>query len=104
MPMVLVSKVPTGSKCDCSTRAWAARWKTISGLTSSSTSARRSRSRMSPNRWSIRVSSPRSPNTEGEAGTSSEYPVTSAPRWFSHRVSQEPLKPVCPVTRTRFPL
>jgi hypothetical protein len=41
-------------------------------------------------------------NKEGVVGTLSEYPHTSAPRLTSHEVSQLPLKPVCPVTKTRF--
>ena len=33
----------------------------------------------------------------------SANPVMSAPKYLSHKVSQQPLKPVWPVTRTFFP-
>ena len=32
------------------------------------------------------------------------YPKTFAPSDFSHKASQDPLKPVCPVINTFFPL
>ena len=35
---------------------------------------------------------------------SNDTPVTEAPSIFSQIVSHEPLKPVCPVTKTFFPL
>ena len=40
----------------------------------------------------------------GCVGGIKEYPVTLAPSSLSHIDSQEPLNPVCPVTRTFFPL
>ena len=40
----------------------------------------------------------------GVVGGTSEYPVTWAPAFTSILQSHEPLKPVCPVTRTFFPL
>src|SRR6266568_5023299 len=39
----------------------------------------------------------------GQVGGSSAYPVVSAPSASSHRDSQLPLKPVCPVRNTRRP-
>ena len=42
-------------------------------------------------------------NRFGSVGGSSAYPVTSAPSAFSHSDSQLPLKPVCPVRKTRRP-
>src|SRR3954467_2048132 len=36
-------------------------------------------------------------------GEGKENPLTSAPKRVSHKASQPPLKPVCPVTSTRLP-
>src|SRR5512135_3424027 len=51
----------------------------------------------------MRRASPSSSNIAGWVGISLEMPVTSAPSFSSQAVSQLPLKPVCPVTRTRRP-
>src|ERR1700728_2494316 len=39
----------------------------------------------------------------GAATGGSAYPVTSAPSSCSHKLIHAPLKPVCPVSRTRRP-
>src|SRR3989338_11558467 len=44
-----------------------------------------------------------SSNMAGCVGTSFATPTTSAPILSNHVVNHEPLKPVCPVTSTRFP-
>src|SRR5207253_4126836 len=49
------------------------------------------------------AASHRQSNKLGDVGTSKEKPVMNAPCRSSQRVSQEPLKPVCPVMKTRRP-
>ena len=39
---------------------------------------------------------------EGYVGGIKEIPITSAPNCFNQAVNQDPLKPVCPVTKTVF--
>ena len=39
----------------------------------------------------------------GSVGGGNANPVTFAPRRVNHNDIQPPLKPVCPVTSTRFP-
>ena len=41
---------------------------------------------------------------DGFEGISIDNPITSAPKIFNHKESQDPLNPVCPVTITFLPL
>src|SRR4051812_15345930 len=76
---------------------------TTSGRTSLIAAWSRGKSRTSA--YMERTSDPTSAciNRLGLVGGSSAYPVTFAPSASSHSDSQLPLKPVCPVTKTRRP-
>jgi hypothetical protein len=102
--MTLVEKVSAGSLYEVDTMAWAARWKTKSGLTVWTRLRICPRSRTSACTCWMRFAMPRDSNIEGVVGTSLETPMTSAPSLSSQVVSQLPLKPVWPVTNTRWPL
>lgn len=78
----------------------AARCNTISGCTSLNTSFKCAKSLISPITELILFSTSAIEKRLGSVGASSEYPVTSAPAFTRILQSQEPLNPVCPVTRT----
>ncbi len=87
----------TGSSTDTRTSAWAARWNTACGLTSSNSARTPERSRMS------------SSVKPAPAGMRSRRPcarlstmVTSSPRASSPSATCEPMKPAPPVTIARM--
>ena len=58
---------------------------------------------MSPATDVMRPSSPHARQKPRPSGGASAKPVTSLPRESSQAESHPPLKPVCPVTKTRLP-
>ena len=94
----------TGSLYESLTIGCAARCNTISGCTSLNTSFKCAKSLISPITELILFSTSAIEKRLGSVGASSEYPVTSAPAFTRILQSQEPLNPVCPVTRTFLPL
>ena len=103
VPPMLVSKVSLGSCIPSLTSAWAARWKTNSGLKSSKTAFKV---------FEVPHVAPDIGKAVGDTGDDEIVPFCNRregiPRHLGAQlqepgVSQDPLKPVWPVTRTLLP-